>query len=63
MQRLIWGKSESLEAEYSARAAEPFTVAEAMDDEIYVVRGFATQQAALKAVKEYDGWQIEKVGR
>lgn len=62
MQRLIWGTSEGLEAEYSARAAEPFTVAEALDDEIYVVRGFATREAAMKAVKEYDGWQIERVG-
>lgn len=64
-QRVIWGASEDIEAEYSARAADPFTVAEAEGDEIYVVRGYPTYEAARRALEEYRsaGIDVEMVGR
>jgi len=61
MQRLIIGLSEKVEAEFSHRASERYTLAEAVDDEIYVCRGFNSLDALFRARREYKhtGWALE----
>jgi hypothetical protein len=50
--RLIVGKSELVEAEYTYRAAEAFTVFELYDGEPVAVMGFDTFEAALASTAE-----------
>lgn len=59
MFQVFAGSSEAVEAEYSSRADEAFTIAEACDFEVYAVRGFATAKAMRAALVEYRNTETE----
>lgn len=61
MDMVFYGKSEAVYAEYSARAEEPYTIAEAVDYDVHSVRGFKTKAAMLAVIKaEYGSFPVRE---
>ena len=59
MFQVFAGRSEKVEAEYGSRAFEAWTIAEAVDFDVYAVRGFDSEAAMRKGLEEYRGTETQ----